>query len=153
MKALPRAQLWSCLWLVLPLLAFNLVFASRLPARYSAAAAVPTWLAWLEHGLRVVVFVGPVFIPLAIGEAHQRWGLKIFAVGVLVYVASWLPILLAPESGWSRSVLGGLAPAYTPLGFFLGIAVIGRSSVYGLAALAFLITHNASTWLKLTGDG
>lgn len=146
---MPELEAVNCFWLLLPLLAFNLVFASKLPERYSADDAVPTWLAWLEHGLRVPAFFGPLLMPLGFGTRTQQVGLAIFVVGSLVYLASWIPPLRRPDSPWARSLLGGMAPAYTPALFFTGLAVLGDSPLYGGLAAAFLVVHNAVTARKL----
>ena len=56
-----------------------------------------------------------------------------YALGVLVYFASWLPLIYASDAAWSKSAAGLLAPAYTPLICLTGIALIGGSRPYALA--------------------
>ena len=145
----PRLALANCFWLLLPLLAWNVALAGGLPQRYALDDAVPGWLGWTEAALRVLVFLGPLLLPLTLAQRHQRLGAGVFAVGTLVYFASWLPLLWAPESAWSRSLPGGLAPAYTPLAVFAGIALIGESPAYGAVAAAFVAAHVAVTAHKL----
>ncbi|MGF1468069.1 MAG: hypothetical protein ACFCGT_18255 [Sandaracinaceae bacterium] len=90
---------------------------------------------------------------LAFDAPIQRDGAWLFGVGSALDLASWLPLLLAPGSAWSRGLVGGLAPAYTPLPMFLGIAMIGQSPAYGMAASAFVVAHVAATACKLGAAG
>lgn len=45
-----------------------------------------------------------------------------YALGVLVYSASWLPLIYASDAAWSNGAAGLLAPAYTLLIWLTGIA-------------------------------
>jgi hypothetical protein len=60
---------------------------------------------------------------------------------VLIYFASWLPLIYARETAWSKSAAGLLAPAYTPLIWLAGIALVGGSWPYALASLLFVGLH------------
>jgi hypothetical protein len=138
---MPRIQPLNCLLLLLPLLAWNLLFAGKVSPAYSSDDSTPRLLVWLEHALRAVVFVWPLFFALRIGEPLDRVGLALYAVGVVVYCASWLPQIFAPGSRWSRSLPGFLAPAYTPALWLVGLALLGRSWPYLAAALLFTSVH------------
>ncbi len=70
-------------------------------------------------------------------------GLMLYLTGSALYFASWLPLLLTPQSAWSQSAAGLLAPRLTPLLPFLGIALIGQNWVYALVSLIFILAH---TW-------
>ena len=88
----PRLQLLNCFWLLLPVFAWNAVFASRLPqAGFKSDAGVPR--------------------------------------------------IYRPEAAWSRSAAGLLAPAYTPLIWRAGIALVGASWPYALLSLLFVGVH------------
>ncbi|MGF1468070.1 MAG: hypothetical protein ACFCGT_18260 [Sandaracinaceae bacterium] len=41
-------RLANCFWLLVPLLAWNLALAGRLPSRYALDAPVPAWLGAVE---------------------------------------------------------------------------------------------------------
>jgi hypothetical protein len=73
----------------------------------------------------------PLFIPLQVDDRLSQTGLWVFILGILVYFVTWLPLILSPDSGWSTSAVGLLAPRLTPLLPFLGIAVIGHNWPYG----------------------
>ena len=64
-----------------------------------------------------------------------------YALGVLVYFASWLPLIYSSAAAWSKSAAGLLAPAYTPLIWLAGIALVGGSRPYALASLLFVGLH------------
>ena len=65
-------------------------------------------------------------MPLEVATGGQRRGLLLFPVGTVFYVLAWVPLMIAPESPWSTSWLGFVAPAYTPLVWLTGLGLIGR---------------------------
>ncbi len=138
----------NCFWLILPLLAWNLVYGPKLTdPRITSDANSPAWLLMAENITRIGVFILPLLMPLPRGADWQsalpKAGLAIYLIGVLVYFGSWLPLLFAPGSAWSNSVPGLLAPRLTPFLCFLGIALIGDSWTYGVLAAVFIAFH---TW-------
>ena len=134
----------NCFWLIIPLLAWNLLLGPRItqPAILSDAHS-PKWLLIAENITRILVFALPLIIPLQIRDSWGKTGLLVYILGTLVYFASWLPLFLAPASAWSTSPAGLLAPRLTPFLSFLGIALIGKAWPYGLLAAAFIFMH---TW-------
>jgi hypothetical protein len=119
----------SCGLLTVPILGWNLVFARWLPPALGSAEFwrdIPPPLAWGENGLRLVIMVLPFLMPLEFTTAAGRRGLILFSAGALVYFASWVPLMVAPESDWSTSRLGFLAPTYTPLVWLTGLGIMGR---------------------------
>ena len=120
--------------LLVPALAWNLALAEHLPPAFSRAVfwnGIPTWLAITENASRTLVLALPFFMPLEVTTPMQRRGLTVFAVGTLVYFASWLPLILSPSSAWSTSAAGFLAPAYTPALWLFGLALAGRRLFWG----------------------
>lgn len=139
---LKAPKLLNGAWLLVPLLLWNLLLAGSLQQKgFHNDHLVPTWLLWLEHALRLVIFASPLWLPLKVRGAQGRVGLGLYIVGTLVYCASWLPLLLAPTSPWSQSVIGILGPALTPLVWLLGIGLLGRSWPYALGTCLFTIVH------------
>lgn len=131
-------------WLVVPALLWNLVFASQLPQEiFSSDEGIPGWLLAAEGVLRIAVFAGPLLLHLRWESPLSRAGWILFVLGTLVYFASWLPLMNTPDSAWSQSSLGILAPYFTPLLFFLGMAMIGESWPFALAAVVFTAVHTS----------
>ena len=62
-------------------------------------------------------------------------------MGLVIYYASWLPLIYLPETAWSTTAAGLLAPAYTPLIWLAGIALVGGSWLYGALSLLFVVVH------------
>ncbi len=134
----------NCLWLMLPLLAWNLVYGPRIrDPRITSDVHSPAWFLIAENITRIIVFALPLLFPLQFRESLSRAGLVIYIFGTLIYFVSWLPLLFVPASAWSSSALGLLAPRLTPFLCFLGIALIGHSWLYGILAAAFIFLH---TW-------
>lgn len=105
-----------------------------LPPAFSASEFwrdIPPVVVMMENGLRAVVFALPFFMPLNAAAVSQRVGLSLYVGGTCLYFLSWLALILAPDSLWSSSLLGFLAPAYTPLLWFTGIALLGRELFWG----------------------
>jgi hypothetical protein len=138
----PRLQLLNCFWLLLPIFLWNALFAARLPQQgFKSHAGVPQVVLLAETVLRIAVFVGPLLLPLGWQDRRSRAGLALYGLGLLVYFASWLPLIYRPEAAWSTSAAGLLAPAYTPLIWLAGIAVIGGSWPYALLSWLFVGAH------------
>ena len=150
-----RRYLLSCGLLLLPILLFDAALFDRLPPAISDASswdAIPPALALAERVLRVPVFLLPFLMSLRMSTARQRAGAVLTVLGMLVYFASWMGLIAAPESGWSLSAAGFLAPAYTPALWLLGIALLGEEFcwgrpcppwLYGSLSTAFLLVHVA----------
>jgi len=65
-------------------------------------------------------------------------------------------LIYLPESGWSLSIFGFTAPAYTPLIWLIGIGLIGSESflpipkitaIYLCFSLIFVIIHSSHTFI------
>jgi hypothetical protein len=137
-------QIINCLLLIIPILVWNIILGPRIiDARITSDSASPKWLLIAENVIRIFVFALPLLMPLQFKEITSKAGLWVYIFGTLVYFASWLPFLFAPQSVWSNSTTGLLAPRLTPFLAFLGIALIGHSWVYGLTAALFTLLH---TW-------
>ena len=138
----------NCFWLILPLLAWNLILGPRIrEPRITSDAHSPKWLLLAENIARVLVFALPLLMPLPRPAGWQsallQAGLVVYVLGTLIYFGSWLPLLWAPVSAWSNSPAGLLAPRLTPYLSFLGIALLGSSWLYGVIAAVFICLH---TW-------
>lgn len=143
----------SCGLLLIPAIAWNVAFTSTLmpaPAMSEFWRDIPAPLAFVENVLRAVVFGLPFAMPLQIAEQRERRALAVFVLGTLVYFASWVALMYWPHSAWSESVLGSLAPAWTPIVWLPALAVLGRRLFWGhgyrwwmylLACLGFLAVH------------
>jgi hypothetical protein len=138
----------NCFWLILPLLAWNLILGPRIhDERVNSDAHSPKWLLLAENVTRGLVFALPLLMPLPRGSDWRAGlplaGLVVYILGTLVYFGAWLPLLMTPASAWSNGTAGLLAPRLTPYLSFLGIALLGGSWVYGFIAAVFIFFH---TW-------
>ena len=146
----------SCGVLTVPILVWNLALTRFLPpalASHEFSRDIPPLVTYGENALRIAVTVVPFLMPLEVATVGQRRGVLLFVVGTIVYFLSWLPLMIVPQSPWSTSWLGFVAPAYTPLVWLVGLGLIGRRLyvplpfrqwVYvGLACgfVAFHVTH------------
>jgi hypothetical protein len=137
-------RLLNCLWLMLPLMVWNIILGPRImDERITSDLHSPKWLLIAENVVRIFVFVLPLLLPLQLKDITSKAGLWIYIIGTLIYFASWLPFLFAPQSAWSNSAIGLLAPRLTPFLTFLGVAFIGHSWPYGVIAALFIFLH---TW-------
>jgi hypothetical protein len=134
----------NCLWLMLPLMAWNILLGPRIQdARITSDAHLPAWLLLAENISRILTFALPLLLPLLWRTPWNKGGLVLYGIGTLLYFASWLPYLFAPNSAWSNSAAGLLAPRLTPLLPFLGLALIGESWLYSFVCALFVLFH---TW-------
>ena len=134
----------NCLWLMVPLLTWNIVLAPEITLeKVISDANSPAWLLTAENITRIIVFVFPLLLALQFRDMPGKAGLVIYVFGTLIYFASWIPLICMPTSAWSASPVGLLAPRLTPLLSFLGIALIGRSAPYAVFSVIFIALH---TW-------
>jgi hypothetical protein len=146
------------IWLTVPILLWNAILASRLPAQFLPDIfwkEIPDVVAYGENSLRiVVVFAMPLFFSIGLSTKTQKQGLVWYLAGTAIYFLSWILQIYYPDSGWSTSMIGFLAPAYTPLVWLIGIGLLGEKfyfpvryrPVYYIApAILFLIFHNTHT--------
>ena len=149
----------SCGLLQLPAAAWNIVLGNHLPPAFQRKEFwrdIPAPLAVAENGLRLGVFVLPFLMPLDPATQGSARAFFIFGAGTLLYFASWLALIWRPGSRWSRCPLGFAAPAYTPLIWLLGIALLSDRLVWGtfykwwmylVLCVAFLAAHITHTML------
>jgi hypothetical protein len=137
-----KLQWLNCFWLLIPILVWNVIFSSKLahPA-FEFDETVARWVLLLENLLRTAVMVLPIFMPFRWNTPQSQIGIAVYLVGLVVYFASWIPLMLAPDSAWSNSFLGFLAPAYTPLLWLVGIGLIGGWWPYLVLAVIFVGVH------------
>jgi len=147
----------NCFLLLIPILVWNLVLVGYLPKGFSPEyfdKDIPNFITYSEQVLRILVFVFPAFLVLSIKTTKQKIGFAIYILGVLIYFMSWVVLIVYPESNWSTSLLGFMAPAYTTLIFFIGIGLIGNRSffnfkhislAYIMISILFGVVHSAHT--------
>ncbi len=134
--------LWNGFWLILPAIVWNVIFASRLTASgFTDDSAVPPAILWSETTLRVVLFAGPILLALRF-PLSAAW-LAVLAFGYVLYYASWLPHLVAPDGALAQDPVIILGPAITPLVWLLAIAALTGSRLYAAASIAFIAVHVA----------
>lgn len=137
-------QLINCLWLMLPLLVWNILLGPRIKdTRITSDSFSPKWQLIAENVVRIFVFMMPLLIPLQLKDTTSKAGFWVYTLGTLIYFASWLPFLFAQQSAWRNNPIGLLAPRITPLFSFAGVALIGHNWVYGSIAAFFILLH---TW-------
>ena len=134
----------NCFWLLLPLLAWNIIFGAKITQeQITSDAHSPAWLLGAENVFRLATFVLPLFLRMRLDGNLGKIGLAVYIIGTLIYCVSWIPLMVAPGSAWSQSIPGLFAPRLTPLIWLSGIALIAASWPYGLLATIFIFFH---TW-------
>jgi len=146
------------IWLLAPVMAWNILLAAKLPAAFSRDVfwrEVPSVISIPENTLRIALFALPGVTVFEFGSTHVA-GWLVYGLGLAAYFASWLALIYRPRSWWSRHALGFLAPAYTPSLWLAGVALsttsyLGhepwvRAAFVALSA-GFLSFHVAHTTL------
>jgi hypothetical protein len=154
--------LLNCFLLLLPIFIWNMIFANKLPEKYTDKGNwdnIPKLLAAAENTLRTIVFLLPVVMKLSFSGTQAIIGLVIYLIGMIVYFASWTIQIKFPEHSWSMSLLGTMAPAYTTLPIFIGIGLIGKESFlnipnislfYIILSIVFVAVHSIHAYLAYT---
>jgi hypothetical protein len=153
----------NAILLTLPPLLFDLVFWNSLPKAFSLDQFwkdIPLAMVLGERIGQVFVFGFPVLMRIRLDTPRQRLGLRLYGAGLVAYYASWFALILFPDSVWSTSVIGFVAPAYTPLPWLAGIALMSdgwyvrripyRWWYYLAGSLVFLAFHVSHAFLAFT---
>ncbi len=155
--------LLNCMLLLLPIMAWNMIFASKLPQAFSQEVFwkdIPPFIGTGENLFRLLVFILPLLMPLRVETQSQKLGLWLYITGTVIYFISWLAQMYFPQSAWSLSAFGFLAPAYTPLIWLIGIGLLGstlyfsspyRSWMYILTSIIFIgfhLSHTLTIYLR-----
>lgn len=117
------------IWLTLPPLFFSLILMSSLPAALTPALFnrdIPDVLLSGESIMRILVFAMPAFFSIGLSSRTQKQGLALYLAGVAFYYLSYGALILFPDSAWSTSMLGFVAPAYTNLFWMVGLGLMGE---------------------------
>jgi len=148
---------FNCFLLTLPIMIWNMLLTNKLPKAFQPEIFwkdIPSFLTYAENISRIIVFTLTFLMPLSILTSTQKKGLFLYIGGTILYFASWLILIYFPDSGWSNSMLGFMAPAYTPLLWLTGIGLIGNAFYFSLpyrrwlfifTSLVFLTFHNFHT--------
>src|SRR5512141_3084141 len=151
--------LLNCMLLLLPIMAWNVILANKLPRLYSPDVFEKDIPAFIIHGeniFRLIIFILPLLMPMRIETSTQKIGLALYIAGTAIYFISWLAQMYFPQSAWSLSAFGSLAPAYTPLIWLIGIGLIGstlyfaspyRSWMYITLSILFVAFHLSHTFI------
>lgn len=151
--------LWNCFWLTLPVIAFNAAFAGALPPAFQPDIFwrdIPPALGAAENVFRTVALALTLFMPMS---GRAKAGFTVYGLGLIAYLGSWLPLLLASDSAWSASAAGFLAPALTPALWLCGIGMVGAgrsrrlTAAYAVGAAIFLSAHVGHAALVLSRLG
>lgn len=147
----------SCFLLILPVMAWDFFLASKLPLPFQSEIFwnnIPFIIALGEHIFRLLIFALTLIMPLSFVTKSARVGVIVYLIGVFLYFFSWLALIYYPQTIWSNSYGGFLAPAYTPIVWLTGIALIGNKFYCNLpykrwvflsVTIIFLIFHNYHT--------
>ena len=147
--------------LLMPIFVWNIIFtlASKLPPAFNPNNFnnnIPPFILIGENLFRGIIFILPLFMLININKATGKKGLIIYGVGSALYYLSWLMLMYAPNSIWSNSALGFIAPAYTPIIWLVGMSLMADSYClkiryakwhYIVSSVVFSVFHIAHTVL------
>jgi hypothetical protein len=143
---------------IIPILVWNILFTSKLPPAFSPESFnrdIPLTIVIGENIFRSIVFLLPIFFRINLSSSIGKIGFFVFSIGTVLYFLSWLILIYFPDSGWSRSLFGFAAPAYTPLIWLVGLSLMADSYYFNipfskwhfiLPSLGFFIFHLLHTF-------
>ncbi|MGV3559016.1 hypothetical protein [Larkinella arboricola] len=144
--------------LMIPVVIWNLALTDQLPAGFQPKIFwkdIPAWLTYGENGSRILVFALAGLMPIRSSTKRQGVGFFSYLAGLVLYFAAWLALIYFPDSRWSTSLPGFMAPAFTPLFWLTGIGLIGESFyfnlpfrrwIFMLTAFLFVVLHCFHTY-------
>lgn len=111
---------------------------------------IPEWLGLFENVIRILAFSLPGILYFGNKDKGQSLGWYLYFGGLVVYLASYLALIVFPTSVWSQSAIGFTAGAWTTIFWLAGIGfVCARSwlpipwhrAIYLWSASIFLVFH------------
>lgn len=153
-----KKYIFNCFLLLIPIFIWNLIFYDQLPAAYGSEIFwknIPTYISYPENLFRIIVLSTPILMSLSLKSRQQKMGFIIYSIGTIIYFLSWLVLILHPNSNWSQSLLGFMAPAYTTIIWLIGIGILGHktfiripkaSLIYIILACVFVVFHALHTY-------
>jgi hypothetical protein len=127
-------------WFCLPVLAWNIALTPKLDMG-SFPGAIPAWYDVCENVLRAAALGYPFARPIDPHAPLFLPGLCVYGIGALVYFASWFPLMDSSPRPWQKSILAQLAPAYTPILWLAGIALMANSPAELCLSALFVSLH------------
>ncbi len=154
--------LCNCFLLLIPILLLNWLCVPKLPLPYQKVffwKDIPSYIKIIENSSRILISIFPFILKLEFKTTLQIAGLEIYMIGLIAYSLSWFILIRYPQSGWSKSIWGFAAPAYTPILWLTGIALIGihpfldipyHFSLYIILSFIFVCSHIMHTYIIYT---
>ena len=137
---------------IIPILLFNFIFGPKLAdVGYLVNPQDIGLLGTVELVLRIVIFIIPLFLFFDIHDSFFIRNLMIYIFGVILYFICWILIIYFPEAIVTRSWFVQLGPAYFPIIWLTGLALMCRSYFFIPVSLLFTCVHTISTYLRLRG--
>ncbi len=99
---------------------------------------IPTIIGKSENILRIIVFIMLLIMSISFDTKLQKADLIIYLVGVILYFLSWVVQIYYPETMWSKSIFGFMAPAYITIIWFIGIGLVGTTSFFKIPYMSFI---------------
>ena len=125
---------------MLPPLVWNIIFASRLDMS-AFSGTVPKPYEAVEWLLRMGALLFPIFLPIKTNAPLFFPGLVLYATGLILYAASWLPFMSKPSAKGPQSPLFLFAPTYLPLTWLGGVSLMSGSWIHACVSAAFIGFH------------
>ena len=151
--------LTSGFWLIILVLLWNVFLANKLPEPFNTDLfdkSIPNYVLYSETIFRILVFFIPILIKIGLKKDINKIGLVVYIMGVIIYFISWLLLIYIPNSSWSTSLIGFMAPAYTPILWLIGLALLGEKLfinlgykpwIYIVLSVFFIMIHSYHTYL------
>ena len=141
--------LLNCFLLQIPILLYNGLFFKKMSLNLPSDENISSFLLKTENAFRFLIFLLPLCIPIHTAGTTYTTGLTLYVVGCVTYFLSWIPHLWVQRFNAlrSKSIVILLGPFFTPLLFLMGIAFIGRSTLYALLSLLFIAVHTIHGFL------
>jgi hypothetical protein len=147
--SVPRRIRRNGLWLVLPVLLGNAVFAGALPEVYSVDDGVPTWLLVLEWATRLAVFCAPLLMVVSLSGQVERLGAGLYAIGLIAYAGAWALVIAGGDAFVASHPVVAVAPYWLPAVFFAGLGLMARAYWYLPLVLSFSLVHTVHGLIAL----
>ena len=128
---------------IAPLLIWNIAMWNTIRLDRFFEEGAPRGLLAAEAAARAFTFAYPLFLVAERSSGTYLPGLGVYVGGTALYAVSWLILAYGDENTLRSSPLLLLSPAYTPMLWLAGIAIMTGSPLFLLGAGVFTGLHVA----------
>ena len=148
---------YTCFWLFVPIIIFNIIFFQRLPSHY--LRDISHYVVIIETITRILTIVFSLIMIIHLKEKIEKIGLILYIIGAFIYFLSYFAVIIFGNTLFGKNIIVVLAPYWTSVLWLIGIGLLGNKlfikipyhySFYIILSIVFGIIHTYHGYICYT---